>query len=169
MLAAAAIACSTTNGPASRLLVHNRCELRSAVLALHAEGREAIPALIEAIGDKTPVPVSLSDPRRSYVKAAEESTPRGVIAAYVVELILARTEMNTASSPDCDFVLEPQDFLYQQGRIYDAELREVTDLVPVQQRYRTWWQSNSGLSLDALREAWSQGHRPLAQSPLQWR
>lgn len=143
------------------------CQLRAAISTLHAMGKGAVPLLIEAIDHTDSVGITLDNPRNSVLVPPLE-TPLGVVAAYTIELILARSQLRT--SADCDFLLVQDDYLYYSGVIVDRDRqRRHLDLRSVQNAYRTWWQVATDKSLETLREEWLAGRGPLSSSSYRWR
>jgi hypothetical protein len=149
------------------------CERRSAVMALHRAGIQAIPALIEHISDGEiaessallfQIPILSSRP-----PDAQDDYFAGVLYAYSVELILGRERLIVREGP-CDFLLDPGEYVYHSGVIRKKHRRliEASDLPRVQQFYSRWWGTNRNKTLTQLRQDWKQSARPLNGSPYSW-
>jgi hypothetical protein len=148
-------------------------ERAARIRSLYSSAERTIPNLIEEISSSRRSSVILNDPKSSNI----EGPPWrycGVVAAYVIEMLLARSDLSLTPlpQPHGDFFLgiSSQDYVYTQGviRKKNGELIERSDLGKIQALYRHWWQSRKSGTLDDLRKDWQSGSRPLAGSAYHW-
>jgi hypothetical protein len=157
-------------GAIRRLWSARPCELRAGIVSLHARGKDAIPALIDAIEDSTPRwPSPLRHPYLDII-APKPTFLAGELPAYVVELILSKETLETRANPDCQQVLEVDDYPYRFGEVWSkAPSKNQVRLPDLQGAYRLWWRRSAGKPLAVLREEWHAGRGPLAGTRLEWR
>jgi hypothetical protein len=149
------------------------CQRRSAIIALHRKGKQAIPTLISHIGDIDLADASadmLSNPILSAMPPESQNDYFvGVLYAYAVELILGRVTVS-ADQMHCDFLLDVGDYAYRFGIIRKKGDRPIaaTDLPRIEQIYSRWWESNLHRTLAQMREDWKRSSRPLSGSQFSW-
>lgn len=125
-----------------------------------------MPFLLSKIGTTRPVEVALANPMSSKLTAARSRS--GVIAAYIVELILAKGELRIEPN---DFLLgsNPENYPYAVGMIMKSERAiEARELHAVMKVYEKWWESNHAKSLELLRAEWKRGQVSLKDSGYRW-
>jgi hypothetical protein len=164
----------------TRMRSNWQSEIGAGVADLHRRGREAIPLLIAAIDDASLVRTGMTDPK---IQSAQiypweiRGTEFGVLAAYVVELILARTSLRAPDVPS--LWVDGDDYLYDFGRIWTGKHPNGLQRAPhklitgrglkeVQVVYQRWWDRNKESSLEDLRAAWRRDHGPLNGSKFFW-
>jgi hypothetical protein len=148
-------------------------ERQRCVCALHQGGKRSIGPLIERIDTRGDLGYVLVDPMQSTIYEESFFNPRGVFAAYMIELILARKSLDCESVVGSGFLLGSQSETYvfslgaiagPAGKNIDASALEL-----VENAYRRWWGSADEYSLEDLRAAWQRGETPLAGSEFLWR
>jgi len=149
------------------------CERRKAVIAIHRTGKAAIPELIGRIKDRAKTGASelRQNPKSSMIPSDHrEADYAGLFYAYLIELILGRSSLET-EVPPCDFLLGLDDYVFWSGIIRkegDAMI-SADDLPRIQSVYSRWWKVNEGKTLSQMREEWQGNKRPLAGSQFRWR
>jgi hypothetical protein len=148
------------------------CERRAAIKALHHLGKDAIPTLIDHIGEVDIAESSalmLANPLLSYAPpGSQRDEYSGVVYAYVIELILAKDALQSDSS-NCDFLLDHSDYAYGHGLILKGKkVISATELAHVKQLYVQWWETHRNESLISLRHEWMKSVRPLTGSGYHW-
>ena len=148
-------------------------ERSARIRALFSLGAETIPTLIEEVASSRKVSVILTEPTSSTIEGPLWRYC-GVIAAYLLETLLARTDLALTDppQPDAGFFLgsTSNDYVYTQGVIKKSDGRLVGrgDLRRVQSLYLAWWESRKNKTLEQLREEWRNGPRALAGSDFHW-
>jgi hypothetical protein len=151
----------------------NVCERAAAIRNLHHMGKRVIPVLIQRIGDSEIANSStlmLANPALSYAPPGSQCDEySGLLYAYVVELILARESLHTASQ-DCNFLFKNLgDYAYPHGLIVKNEkVIQASDLPKIKQLYSLWWGKHNNESLLSLRRDWAKSIRPLSGSEYGW-
>jgi hypothetical protein len=149
------------------------CERRSAIFALHQKGIDAIPVLVSRVGDAELAEESanlLANPVISYRPPESQNDYfAGVLYAYVVELILAKTTLSTDLAR-CEFLLGSDDYAYSLGIIRKKGNRPIaaSDLPRIKQLYLDWWESHRNSTLPQLQQDWKHSLRPLRRSEFRW-
>ncbi len=145
---------------------------QAAFIELHALGKKAIPPLIDAIDDDSMTFICLNNPHSSTISQGSLSNYSGIMAAYMIELILARDKLKLGGSGDSVWVFggDPQNYIYNNGFIVrndgnDLMHRDVKDISEI---YRTWWEQNKSRSIEGLRDDWQNNVRPLTGSDYHW-
>jgi len=142
---------------------------------LHAQGKDAISALLTGITDsgKT-VGLLLVNPDSSRLAGDLSFTYCGLVNAYLVEVILARTQIkgDVEHNPQWYFFLgsSAENYPYWLGVItkHSQGFAKESDLPVIAAQYRSWWERNKHRSLDQLRSAWARGDRPLTGTEFRW-
>lgn len=143
------------------------------IQALHSAGKAAIPRLLNELGDSTRVYLNLSNPASSH---AELPLWRhcGVVAAYLIEVLLAKSALRIEGADDTSsFFLgvDPSNYPFHAGVVEHADGRRFadSDARKLSNAYHTWWSASQNRNLDQLRTDWQHGRRPLQHSGLRWR
>ena len=165
LIAAVLLWVSSCSSPLTQLESTHACEVRDGFVAVHDAGKDAIPMLIDAIDNHSPAQAVVRD---SGMENADSTTELGVLAAYSIELILARESLSTVSDSNCSSPLDPADFIYPHGTI-EWKTGGTADLAEVQSVYRRWWDASADKPLTTLRAEWAGGEGPLAGSAFAWR
>lgn len=143
------------------------------ITSLHAKGKQAIPLILPEIENTEVAPIKLENPFLSYMPFISP-TLCGVVAAYLIEMILGKTSLSIHEFQDkTSFLIEgdPESYVYGLGYIIDlgsgkpigkGKLRKIAGL------YKRWWETNAGKSLESMREDWRRGKRPLTGSGYEW-
>lgn len=157
-----------------RLIKGSLCEKKQAVYSLHRLGKKAVPYLIMGIKSPRPVGHDLMDPRSSSAPRSLDP-PSGFLAAYVIELILAKPELAHEDSDNNDgnyclaILGDGRNYIYTVGAIVKEKTPiDAEELSTVARIYADWWRLNKQKPLAELREAWKKGRGPLAGSPYSW-
>ncbi len=145
---------------------------QAAFIELHALGKKAIPPLIDAINDDSMTFICLNNPISSTISQGSLSNYSGILAAYMIELILARDKLHLGGSGNSVWVFgsDPQNYIYDNGFIArndggDLMHRDIKDISEI---YRTWWEQNKSRSIEGLRDDWQNNVRPLSGSDYHW-
>jgi hypothetical protein len=143
---------------------------KAAMFALHETGMNALPLLIESIDDTEPFDqILLANPLLSYIPPeALKKTHVGILSAYTVELILGRKALR-GNPHDFTFLVGPEDCVYNYGmlkRVGESVSHE--DLERIKDIYVKWWEAHKGMTLEQLRQEWSDNKRPLTGSAYKW-
>ncbi len=161
-------------GPPLAMFIEGTAEQRlSEIAKMHAGGKNAIPALIRQIGEPSVVPVTLGNPYLSHKPPNKQYC--GQVAAYLVELVLARETLDLHGFREpVNSLLQgnPDIYIYPLGYIVvDRGSKPIspTSLKKVQSAYAKWWEANSGKSMEDLRNDWRNGIRPLTESLYAWK
>ena len=131
-------------------------EHRRALYELHDSGREAIPFLIEEISNEDSIVLFLGNPKSSQYSRWGPSIYIGVLAAYLIDLIIERDSINENEFFSSNLYLgDIKNYLYWDGVIIrkdNMELITVRDLLCIQKIYRQWWSKNKRTSFYILRK-----------------
>jgi hypothetical protein len=165
LVAAVLLWVSSCSSPLTQLGSTHACEVRDGFVAVHEAGKDAIPMLIDAIDDRSPAQSLVRD---SSLEDADSTTELGVLAAYSIELILARPSLSTTPDSDCSSSLDRADYVYPRGTL-EWKTGGTADLTEVQAVYRRWWDASADKPLATLRAEWAGGEGPLAGSAFAWR
>ena len=130
-----------------------------AIFCLHSLGKEAIPVLIENISREEPTYVSLVNPLTSDRRGATRNMFLGEVAAYIVELILARANLTVDRISDFKHweLGSYKNYIYGIGLIVNAHTKKAIgseELGEIQRIYAEWWNKNKEKSIDELRLWW---------------
>jgi len=110
-------------------------EQRRAIFELHDSGREAIPYLIEEISNEESIVLFIGNPKSSQYSRWGPSIYIGVLAAYLIELIIVREPTGEKEYYSSNLYLgNINNYLYCDGVIInkeDEELITVRDLVGI--------------------------------------
>jgi hypothetical protein len=130
-------------------------------------GEAAIPGLIDRIADSRPAGIILKSPMSSLYVGPR---PRGIVAAYFVEWILAIDAIDQDDIMDSPYVLgNDLNYIYFQGDIYIGDdMISSKDLVAVKRAYVEWWNRSRSKGLKELRLEWKQNRRPLSGTVFSW-
>ena len=144
------------------------------ITELHAKGKQAISLLLDEISDSQEAPVKLGNPFLSN-RPFESPTYCGSIAAYLIELVLARNNLSLRAFRDySDSLLQgvPEDYIFPLGYIVDKHSGKPINkriLSQVSRLYKIWWENNANRNIELLRGDWMKGKGPLAGSDYEWR
>ncbi|MBP7865668.1 MAG: hypothetical protein KA419_06930 [Acidobacteria bacterium] len=158
----------------SSILESSGDQRQKAISELYSKGKESIPVLMECIDNSEAVEMGLDNPFSSNV-FPNSPVYKGLIAAYLIELILGCSEIKLMpfSEPSNSLICGgPMSYPYENGRIFDTVKRRpivVRDLAIIKNIYKKWWFNNETKSLDELRTEWGQGQRPLTKSRYTWK
>lgn len=145
---------------------------RDAIVEFHNLGKESIPVLIDEIGDGHKRMLSLADPMLSTIRDMSLYLNHGIVAAYVIELILAKPNLTINVPGDYPFLLgtNRENYIYGHGVIVDNNDKVVKEdrLHEVKTIYQKWWKKNKDKSLEELRKDWQANIRPLTGSNFHW-
>ena len=148
-------------------------ERRDAILSLHRFGKEAIPFLIANISNDKETDIMLANPRNSDLRLTlAAKTYAGTLAAFVIELILNRTQIKLGPNDHPDFLLgdNPDNYLSWEGVIVKNKGQaKRADLPRIKALYQQWWEANKSESLEKLREKQKSGGRVLDKRPYYWK
>lgn len=153
---------------------HKECKF--AIFKLHRMGKDAIPFLIEAINAEKKIGNIMTNPMSSLLTEDIARVYPGVMAAYVIELIVARECLNTKEFFENEFTLGGgnfENYIYYYGiilkgkrvridQISERERIDPNDVAEIQRIYRFWWEKNRQKPLEQLRIEWESGKRPRA-------
>lgn len=145
----------------------------AAVRHLLSLEESAVRLLIADIPSDQVTPVILNAPMSSAVRGPLWRYC-GVVAAYLVETMLSKTELILEEPVDqgTGFFLgtDNRDYVYGQGVIVrsDGTLISSTDLKRIHELYLRWWDARRGESLEEMRRDWREGSRPLTGSEFHW-
>lgn len=154
----------------SKLKQGDRGRRKAAIFSLHANGKEAIPVLIESLDDTAPFEqIELLDPISSFIPPeSRKPTYMGVLYAYAIELILGKKTLR-GNQRDSGFLIDNGDCVYKLGLLKrEGESLTPKDLSILKEIYRQWWEAHKQLSLDELRQQWIENKRPLTGSRYKW-
>jgi hypothetical protein len=141
---------------------------------LHVQGKTAISMLVGEIDNREIAPVTLYDP---FSSQSHLSSPVycGVVAAYLIELILGRSTLlikALSNSPALLLGCCGESYVYHCGCIVDAgsEKPIAPDaLSQIKAIYTAWWRVNENRGLDELRSDWmSRRHSALFGTNYRW-
>ncbi len=156
----------------SKLERNSPQERRDAILSLHHFGKDAIPFLIDNITNSKDLYVMLVNPRNSDVRLAlEAKTYEGILAAYVIELILNREQIKLDKNDNPQFLLgnNPDNYVFWEGVIRKNKgLATGADLPRIRRLYQKWWDMNKSETIEKLREKQKSGAHVLNRKPYYW-
>lgn len=157
-------------GELLRLKNGNRAQQKAAIHNLHYLGKEAIPVLIDALDDKTSFDaINLLQPISSVIPPDSlKPSYRGILYAYVIEMILGKTSLK-GEAKDATFLVDEDDCVYRLGLLKsEGGTLEPGDLKALKQSYTGWWESHRQLSIGELRQQWMENKRPLSGTKFRW-
>ena len=146
----------------------------AAARELHRQGKAIIPLLIERSGECEPVYVGLMNPIVSTLHPEVTGMNcSGIIYAYMVELILARTDLAKGAGGEISWPLgaDHHNYIYANGIILTGQDKAPSpkEMAAIQNIYLAWWQGNQGKTIDELRQDWKNRAAPLSGSPYHWK
>jgi len=138
-------------------------------------GKPAIPLLIEYIDGDNKRIVGFPNPYSSTIGAFDIPNYEGIIAAYAIELILAKDSLS-GNKITYEGTTQINPFkIYSYCVIARVEngvetQKELTldDMKIIKNTYRTWWNKNKDKSIEELRNEWKQGKFILSNSGYKW-
>jgi hypothetical protein len=146
---------------------------KSVIFELHKLGKKAIPLLIQEIPDDTEILLLLNNPLSSTIDEGSLKNYSGVLAGYVVELILGKELLENENFFGNDFILGTniENYIYYCGKIVNEKEEDIqkSDLIEVQKIYRKWWEENKHKSIEELRAEWKIDKKPLTNSKYHWK
>ena len=117
-----------------------------ALINLHKSGKAAIPFLIKKIGEDEELMIILVNPLSSTIDDDALKIYSGLLAAYVIELILGREKLDTKNFFDDAQLLGPSlnNYIYYYGRIVSkkGEILKKDSLARLRKVYENWWENN---------------------------
>jgi hypothetical protein len=143
------------------------------IRSLYSSGIEAIPRLIDEVSSSRRVSVILSDPKSSNIEGPLW-TYCGVVAAYLIETLLSRSDLalEPLPQPEGDLFLgiNSDDYVYTRGiiRKKNGALPGRGDLRKIHDIYWRWWQSHRTKTLADIRRELGNELRPLTGSEYHW-
>jgi hypothetical protein len=168
--------CTDKTADISSLIGQLKCESmmdrQAAFIELHALGKKAIPHLVDAIHDDSITFLCLHNPISSRITKGSLNNFAGILAAYMIELILAKDKLQLGGYGDSLWVFgdDPQNYIYDNGVIARNDGGDLThvNIKKVMEIYKTWWQQNEARSIEGLRDEWKNNVRPLTGSDFHW-
>lgn len=168
--------CADENKDLSLLAKELKCqsamERQNAFIEFHSLGKEAISYLIDEIADNNMTFICLHNPISSMISKGSLENYAGILAAYTIELILAREKLQIGGSGDSVWVFgsDPHNYIYSNGVIQrnDGNNLSPNDMKIIMNIYKTWWQQSQSRSIEGLRDEWQNGLRPLSGSDYSW-
>jgi hypothetical protein len=164
----AACASRLGHGAIDMLFSSKYQNIKRGIISTYQMGEAAIPELIDRIADSRPDGIDLESPMSSLL---EGPRPRGLVAAYFVEWILAIDQIDQDDIMNSLYLLgnDLRSYIYQQAYILkDDKKISPGVLIAVKKAYEEWWERNSSKGLDELRREWKQGERPLSGTAFKW-
>jgi len=145
----------------------NQDIVKRAIIAFHKMGKSAIPLLIDSIDNARPMKIILESPRNSTIEIAR---PRGFVAAYLIEWILAIDHIDPDDMMKSPYLLgnDLNNYIYSPCIVIDGREALAEDLIVIKKLYQEWWRNNSFKELDELRHEWKQNIRPLSGTAFSW-
>jgi hypothetical protein len=155
----------------SSILLKKQPDRLASIAFLHAQGKDSIASLLADLNDTETESIVLSNPLSSTLGDLQPYC--GIISAYFIELILARSRLHLDSGEDY-IVLgwNPEDYPFRLGSMKiteDDKTIQKTDVPKIALLYQEWWHKNKDRSMEELRASWAKGDTPLAKSPYVWR
>jgi len=145
---------------------------KSSIFELHKLGKKAIPFLIQKIQEDEEIILLLNNPLSSTISAGTLKNYSGVLAAYVIELILGRKELAEENYFGNDFILgtNVKNYIYYNGKIVNEKNENIkkTDLMGIRETYEKWWKENKHKPIEELRVEWKVNRKPLTGSKYHW-
>jgi hypothetical protein len=140
---------------------------KNTILSIYRMGKPAIPLLIDMIENPRPIEIILESPSRSTIELKQ---PQGILAAYLIEWILAIDSVNLDDIMKSPFLFgDEQNYIYPQACIVIGGRRaSAEDLIAVKSLYQEWWRRSSSKELSELRLQWKHGVRPLGGTAYSW-
>ncbi len=171
------IGCTDKTADISSLIGQLKCESlmdrQAAFIELHALGKKAIPHLVDAIHDDSMTLICLHNPISSRITRGSLNNFAGILAAYMIELILAKDELQLEDKGDSVWVFggDPHNYIYENGVIARNDGGDLThhDIKMIMEIYKTWWQQSETRSIEGLRDEWQTNVRPLTGSDFHWK
>ncbi len=168
--------CTDKTADISSLIGQLKCESlmdrQAAFIELHALGKEAIPHLVDAIHDDRLTLICLHNPISSRITRGSLNNFAGILAAYMIELILAKDKLHLGGDGDSVWVFggDPQNYIYDNGVMARNDGGGLTyrDIKIIMGIYKTWWQQSQARSIEGLRDEWQNNVRPLTGSDFHW-
>jgi hypothetical protein len=145
--------------------------IKSAIASVYKMGKPAIPLLINRIENTRPVKIILASPLESYIEKADLVRPQGVLAAYLVEWVLAIDSMNLDEFMKSPFPFgdDSHNYIYPWGRlVIGGRMAVAEDLIAIKNIYQEWWRRNGSKELSELRIEWKHNIRPLSGTAFSW-
>ncbi|TKG87728.1 hypothetical protein EYV94_28025 [Puteibacter caeruleilacunae] len=151
---------------------NNNCDL---YIQSYEIGKAAIPILIELIDVKQKSFVGFSNPYSSTLEGFLLNNYKGIIAAYTIELILAKDTLNNI---DVEYngttQVNPLN-IYGYGVIVRSDKKDIVkepltydEIKEVKKLYFEWWKNSKAKSLLQLRDEWKQKGSVLKNSSFKW-
>ena len=168
--------CTDKTADISSLIGQLKCESlmdrQAAFIELHALGKEAISDLVDAIQDDSMTIICLHNPISSIITRGSLNNFAGILAAYMIELILAKDKLNLGGDGNSVWVFggDPQNYIYDNGVIIRNDGGDLghRDIKMIMEIYKTWWQQSQARSIEGLRDEWQNNVRPLTGSDFHW-
>lgn len=144
------------------------------IAELHSKGLKSIPQLIASIDNREIAPVELQNVFWSSRRPLVSPVYCGVVAAYLIDLILGRVELSFQEVPGGERMFlggRMNNYIFVSGCIVYKGTRNpipLAALPEVKNVYKMWWKEKSGLPLSDLRKEWHEARPPLYGSPYWW-
>lgn len=140
----------------------------------HNKGKDAIPYLIGLIDCNSESDVGFVNPYSSTIDKFLFKNFKGIMAAYAIELILAKDKLEYPVVFKYEFPSQKHPYnIYNYGVIFNKQ-REFKPLSydetkEIKNIYNNWWDKNKSKSLNQLRLDWKQKGNILKDSPYEWK
>jgi len=144
-------------------------DIKKGIISTYQMGEAAIPDLIDRIAESRLDGIVLKSPMSSLF---EGPRPRGFVAAYFIEWILAIDAIDQDDIMNSPYVLgnDLRYYIYQEGSICKGnDMISSKDLAAVKRAYAEWWNRSSSKGLKELRQEWKQNRRPLSGTVFSWK
>ena len=155
------------DGPINQRLVH--------ISELHAQGKASISMLVDEIDNQEIAAMTLDDPFSSQ-SHLNSKVYCGVIAAYLIELILHKSTLILKPLSNYPLLLLgccEENYIYHSGCIVNVGSKKPIapeSLHQIKVIYEAWWKINNDKGLDEIRNAWvTRGRSPLLGTDFQWK
>jgi hypothetical protein len=151
---------------------------KMAIFEIFNNGKKAIPLLINEIKNSKIIWNPLGNPLNSIASDDHLKICSGAIAAYTIELILAkdlieREKFFKNKLRLLDSGTDHAYYVYFNGFIVNDKdecvSRNRNEMTKVQKIYENWWKNNKDKTLGELRGDWKNRKRPLSGSIYYWK
>jgi hypothetical protein len=158
-----------------KLKSHSTTERQEAIFKLHNYSKSVIPSLISEIDDDRKIFLGLNNPLSSTFTIESIVNYTGILAAYTIELILAREMLYKDDSIKPERILGRKancikNYIYDSGVITRTDHNDLNfeDMQKIRSLYERWWEENKSKTIETLRREYLDGSEPLKGSNYFW-
>lgn len=146
---------------------------KKAIINQFCGGKKSIPTLIDDIQRGPETANELTNPTSSIMQEDNLRIFLGAYAAYMIELILAKEELDMKDFYRSDLLLgSSKNYIFWNGFIVnrngDCVSRNQREMDKIALIYKKWWGANNEKPLEQLRNEWKNNIRPLSGSGYHW-